>query len=341
MMLLWTASVWALELDHRCLGTAEDPAPRVTVTTPSEGPDCVQLARGTTLEVPIDGRGAALLIRWTRFSGPGAHDAVATLALRYADGHEEAAAVGLDPERRLQSVLVTAQGDGLALYGVELAQAWPTDRLAEARPIAADDWIPFVIPSEHAGPAWPSTGRAGSRGRVVACGEDLCFEDGGRARFWGINLVGLHHLDRPGQLSLLHDDRGSGPTLDPVMVDRFDRFAAALMDHGLYLVLEGPTARVLRATEAPDVGGAPPGMKHLPVFHDAWQQVYTDWFDGLYDRVNPYTGRRWLDDPGVAWVELANESSITAAWLGGQLVRLPGAHRAALDEAWNDWLLAN
>jgi hypothetical protein len=229
------------------------------------------------------------------------------------------------------------------------------------------DWYPFDLPWTAALPgAMSLEAPAGLHGAVSRCGEHLCFEDGTPARFWGINLVGasalpepqdaadlaqeiagagfnlvrLHHLDGSGQSSLLHPDRAQGgPMLNPEMVDRLDHLAAELIARGVYLVLEGPTLRrYLPGEGIENPGGVPGGHKYVTFFESDFEAAHRAWFEALYHRVNPYTGRRYTQEPAVAWFELANENGLVAGWLGGSLERLHRVHRRQLDDLWNAWL---
>ena len=69
----------------------------------------------------------------------------------------------------------------------------------------------------------------------------------------------------------------------------------------------------------------------------------------LLGHVNPYTGRRYAEDPAIAIVELVNENSILESWVRGRLRGeqttpfgtwgdIPSAYAADLDRLWNAWL---
>ena len=58
----------------------------------------------------------------------------------------------------------------------------------------------------------------------------------------------------------------------------------------------------------------------------------------LLTHVNPYTGKAYVDDPGVAIVEINNENSVVASWAWGELDKLPDPYATELKDLWNKWL---
>lgn len=278
------------------------------------------------------------------------------------------------PALPLARVAIEARpGSGsLVVFGAAVEDAPPPWPVVGATPGSApseDDTgsFPFpVIPA--AGPAFPRPAGAtpeapaGRRGFLTTRDGHLVFEDGTRARFWGINLVNevnlppveaahvladqlaaagfnlvrLHHVDNPRNGLARNGD----PQLDAAALARFDALVAALEARGIYVILEIATQR--RFTEADGVthpdASVPNGHKLLPQFRPDWRAAWERWARAWLDRVNTVTGKRYADDPGVAMVELTNENSLIASWLAGNLEDLDADHRAALDVAWNDWL---
>ncbi len=273
------------------------------------------------------------------------------------------------PDAPIESIVVTSRGGSLAfaVLAVTTSEAPPVTVVPTADRDPAD-WYDFRIPGVLPAPlptALPVTGPADRR--VVVRDGHLAWEGGGRARFWGINLVregalpesavaadyarslanaGFnlvrpHHMDFEGEGSLLNPRRGEPgePVALPEMLDRLDRFHAALKDAGVYVYLETWTLRSFRKEEGlPAPGGIPVGHKYVAFFEEEYAAAKKAWVKAVYGRTNPYTGLRYADDPSVAAFELANEDSLLVAWSGGMLERLPGPHRARLDERWNAWL---
>ncbi|MBM4369189.1 MAG: hypothetical protein FJ102_23445, partial [Deltaproteobacteria bacterium] len=274
------------------------------------------------------------------------------------------------PGEVLAQVGFEARGTAMPAYIVVAALGGELP--AFPRPVvdAAPPAFPFPLalgskaPPVPSGWAVPPGVRA--RGKVRIEDGHLAYADGSRARFWGINLlneacypahevadqlaaqlaasgfnlVRLHHCDSDRAGGVRSDRKPGEDPLSPEMMDRLDYFVSRLGDAGVYAYMEVATNRAFAAVDGvnnpgPDV---PNGHKLLPMFEDDWRAAYLDWARRWLGRTNPYTGLRYVDDPAVAVVELANEHSILAAWMAGNLERLPAVHRAALDARWNEFL---
>jgi hypothetical protein len=258
----------------------------------------------------------------------------------------------------------------LALLALTTSDDAPVTVQARAERTPDADWYDFRVPAAldaplPIDPAYAVTGPA-TRAVVVRDGH-LAYADGGRARFWGINLVNKgslppaevaltvatslaragfnlarpHHMDFEGEGSLLNPRRGEPgePVALPEALDRMDHLFAELKAAGVYSYLETWTSRSFRPAEGlPAPQGLPVGNKYAPFFWPAYTEAKKAWVRALYDRVNPYTGLRYADDPAVALFEISNEDSLLVGWAGGALDRLPAAHRDRLDVLWNAWL---
>lgn len=273
------------------------------------------------------------------------------------------------PGVTLQSVAVSGR-QAEATLCLSAARALPGDAGAAWGDVARSTagWYPFmpapIIPAPVGLAAEAPAGRRGflqqdAEGRMV-------WEDGSRARFWGVNLLGdgaipeaseaeafaktlrnmgfnlarIHHIDREGR-GVIDPERGRPGREDPfddARLDRLDRFIAALRAEGIYLWLEVATNREF--TEADGVGGpggAPNGHKLYPMWEPDWEAAYLRWFRQLWGRTNPHTGLRYADDPAVAVLELTNEHSLLLMW-GAGLEQLPPARLESLRRRWNGWL---
>jgi hypothetical protein len=275
------------------------------------------------------------------------------------------------PEAPIDAITVTTRGGALsfAVLGVTTSTAAPVT----AGPVAdrrEGEWYDFRIPGVLPASLPSLVPVAGPVARpIVVRDGHLAYDGGGRARFWGINLVregalpaadvaadyaqslanaGFnlvrpHHMDFEGAGSLLNPNRGEPgePLALPEALDRMDRFHAERARAGVYTWLETWTLRSFRAEEGlPSSQGLPVGHKYAPFYWPEYADAKKAWVRAVYDRTNPYTGLRYADDPSIAVVELANEDSLVSAWGGGMLERLPGPHRQRLDERWNAWLRA-
>ncbi|MES2641007.1 MAG: hypothetical protein V4850_16065 [Myxococcota bacterium] len=280
------------------------------------------------------------------------------------------------PDVPVTSILVKSRPGPLsfALLAVTTSDAPPVTvvPVVDRAPLDTYDFrVPAVLAASlPIDPALAVTGPA-DRPIVVKDGHLAYAGEGGtnaeRARFWGINVVGTgalpaldvadayatslaragfnmvrpHHMDGDGEGTLVNPRRGEPgePLALPEALDRMDRFHAALKAAGVYVYLETWTLRSFRPEEGvPSPRGLAVGNKYAPFFWKEYTDAKKAWVRALYDRVNPYTGLRYADDPAVALFEIANEDSLLVAWSGGALERLPGDHRRRLDEVWNSWL---
>lgn len=211
-----------------------------------------------------------------------------------------------------------------------------------------DEFAPSVLDCSRWIPA--PTGR---HGFVKTKGEGLAFADGTPVRFWGaqinlfpkdqmeyvakrlrrqgINIVRLHGLDflnpRKAESILQYDKDG---------FDRLDHAIATLGRHGIYIILD--TDYPLNVRLGPKDGvkgleeGGPAPYAHFfdPVVAHLKQQRMRD----VFTHLNPYTNKRYSDDPTLALVEMENEDSMF--WYGVDSLKEP--FKSDLLRLWNEWV---
>lgn len=206
----------------------------------------------------------------------------------------------------------------------------------------------------------------GSHGDIFT-GRDghFYFEDGARARFWGINiaktsvfvpkqqidqavrtlaragfnLVRFHHLDDVE--GLLPPARAGRPDrLDPEKLALLDYWIAELGKLGIYVYLDLLDYRTFQEAEGIPSGPAlGRGAKPYAFFDRRLileQQQYARKF--LVEHINPYTGKSYANDPTVALVELCDENGLfntSKRW-----PELLPPYRDDLQRRWNEWLRA-
>lgn len=163
-----------------------------------------------------------------------------------------------------------------------------------------------------------------------------------RLRRLGVNLVRLHMLDR--RLDR-NPDTASGilltgpyPSFNPVAIARLRNFICALEEQGIYVNLNLHAGYQFR----PDVDGVP-GMplgyampqftKPLHIFYPRMVDLQKQFAAELLDRLT------LQGDPGLAMVEVNNESSLLRSWEGGDIGRYAqGEYGEELRRQWNDFL---
>jgi hypothetical protein len=253
------------------------------------------------------------------------------------------------PRGAVQAVLQIGKSDGIGSVWVDdvriedgsgQAASWTPYHLQDE----TTDWTPYV-PAEAIEPAsaLDASGLleapAGKSGHVVVKDGRLHFQDGRRARFFGVtvlpptaffpkeradelaerlarsgvNLVRLGDLDLPfgPGLALFDDSRDDTTVLDPLSMSKLDHLIAALKQRGIYVALELQSGRRFRAQDkVDDPDSLPPGGGPAAAF-DPWiRNAAVAAAETLLTHVNPETGLALRDDPVLAWVTLSGELSI-------------------------------
>ena len=152
----------------------------------------------------------------------------------------------------------------------------------------------------------------------------------------GLNFIRLHYQDYTTAANggLMNDDM---LTLDPGQLDRMDRLVAALIAHGIYVDLNLHVARRYPGTPN-DWNEMSKGLDRVSQRFVEMQKQYAR---DLLTHVNPYTGRAYADEPGIAVVEINNENSAMLPWADvhrAQYANLPDELAAPLRARWNAWL---
>jgi hypothetical protein len=209
---------------------------------------------------------------------------------------------------------------------------------------------------------------AGKYGRVVARGPAFEFENkpGAAQRFYGVNLCFSANYLEPADaarlaarlartgynaLRLHHHDGGlvegspDGTALNPANLARLDALMAACVSNGLYVTTD---LYVSRSVPWRSVGVDREGRiemntyKVLVPVHEGAMSNLQSFARQLLTHVNPYTGRRYADEPALAWLAMINEGNFGnylgemrdipewqrawAAWLAERQAREPQAY---------------
>lgn len=204
---------------------------------------------------------------------------------------------------------------------------------------------------------------AGKHGFVQGKNGQLAFEDGTRARFWGVNLVAaapfpnaaqaefiaerlaragcnlvrLHHMDAPWHNRPIIDySQGDSRHLHTENLDRLDRLIAELKERGIYVHLDLLVHRDFKTgDDLPEANALSNGQKHVSYFNRRMIELQKEFNENLLTHVNPYTGLRYAEDPAIAVVMLMNENS--PFWTIGDSI--PRVYLDEVDTRWNAWLL--
>lgn len=223
---------------------------------------------------------------------------------------------------------------------------------AGAAPASAGDgvrWVEFLPPWDDAAPtatdmSFLLDAPAGKRGRVVVCGEHLCFEDGTRARFWGAVVGTFTKWDRfddetvsklanrmaklgfnavrafpSGFMVHVRKYPPGSPEYRRAMQrwDKADYFLSKAKEKGIYvyLSLDGLNKAVVPYKQQW-------AYVYLPFFNEGVKEEFKTATRQLLTHRNPYTQQSYLEDPQIGVVEISNETSLLWAWTHGILDRM-------------------
>ena len=212
---------------------------------------------------------------------------------------------------------------------------------------------------------------AGKHGFLQFQNEKLVFEDGTTTKLWGTNIcsrlpyvsaakadsfadflchygnnaVRFHKFSRHAYRENISTD------LDPDKFDRFDYFQSKLREKGIYYgwshiyghrVLPGDSSRMLAYSEIKNLSypwsHLNGSTSSLVNFAPDLQELSIELTVNMLNHVNPYTGLRYADDPGLAFVEFQNEDNIFWSAIGRSLEQAP-TYRDLLNKQFSEWLL--
>jgi hypothetical protein len=249
-----------------------------------------------------------------------------------------------------------------------VASEAPGGDAAPAAPVilaAGSDWVPLapeldIAPGsalDFSNMAWIDA-PAGKHGRVIVGADGhFVFADSPAVprRFYGVNLCfGAQYLTQEeserlaerlarlgyNALRIHHYERdltqGQQPTtrLNPDRLDQFDALIAACIRRGLYLTTD---LFVSRPVAWRDVGIDRDGSIPMDTFkilipvHDRAFENWKQFARALLDHVNPYTHRRYAEEPALAWLSMINEGNF------GNFVKDLRTF-PEWQQAWNRWL---
>jgi hypothetical protein len=188
---------------------------------------------------------------------------------------------------------------------------------------------------------------AGKRGFLKARGDDLVFDDGTVARFWGTNLTAAalfgttkdkvkqqaHRLSELG-FNLVrihhHDSEWVDPNifgeakdqalhrLDSAMLEKLDWWIKCLKDEGIYTWLDLQVGRRLSALDRIDdfseisKGKPAADLQGYSYVNDSIREAMKRFNEAYLNHENHFTGLRYKDDPAIAVVLITNENDITS-----------------------------
>jgi hypothetical protein len=205
---------------------------------------------------------------------------------------------------------------------------------------------------------------AGKGGFIRVQGDHLVKPDGKPIRFWGFNLtewsrgsveipakadapmwadtlarfgvnyVRLHFLDLAAPRGMIDATRDDTQHFDPAQLDNEDFFIAELMKRGIYVDLNLNVGRGAKAGD--NVLVVQNRIAKGPLLFDRrLLELQKNYARQLLTHVNPYTKKAYVDEPGVAIVEIVNEEAIYVGWSSRD------AYDQELTDLYDAWLKNN
>ena len=199
---------------------------------------------------------------------------------------------------------------------------------------------------------------AGVHGWTVAKGGHFEFEGkpGARQRFYGVNLcftancvdeaeaedlctrfartgynaIRIHHYER-----VLCEGSADGTAINPRRMAELDNLLAAAIRHGLYVTTDLYVSRRVPCRVCGiDRDGVIPmqDYKELCLCHEGVFSNLVAFSKAFLGHVNPKTGRRWADEPALAFLSLINEGNPGNLGLGASRANF-GVSTNAMDDA--------
>jgi hypothetical protein len=151
------------------------------------------------------------------------------------------------------------------------------------------------------------------------------------ARF-GVNYVRLHFLDLPSPRGMIDGKQNDSQHFDLTQLDNEDFFISEMLKRGIYVDMNLNVGRQFKTGDnvlATRVGKGP------LLFDKRLIELEKDYAKQLLTHVNPYIKRAYVDEPGMAVVELVNEDAIYVGWSSNN------AYGQELTDLYNDWLKKN
>ena len=210
---------------------------------------------------------------------------------------------------------------------------------------------------------------AGKHGFLCKEGRDFVFEDGTKAKFWGVNfngaacfgsheysekvarrlskmgtnIVRFHQLDAewhtPNIFSFTKGKRNVGGHLDPECMDRLDYLIYCLKNEGIYVYLDMLTYRKFRSDEGVENAHAlKNAAKPVCNYNRHLIELQKEFCRDIWTHQNPYTKLAYCDEPAIVLTEIANETDL---FTGFNITSIPEPYRKELVTRFGEWLTAN
>lgn len=208
---------------------------------------------------------------------------------------------------------------------------------------------------------------AGKHGFIKSKGDKFFFKDGTEARFngldlvasanfpdkknaklfadrlatMGVNIVRHHHMDADWtQPNIFGNNKSTTRKLDAKALRKFDYLWKLLSDRGIYHYVDLTVHRVAKQGDGikyPEDIAA--GYKIEGEFVDYLIELEKEYAKQLLLHKNPYTGKRLVDDPSLAMIDIINEDSLFYIQGAGDFAITTPYYKKIWRRLFNEWLL--
>jgi hypothetical protein len=150
--------------------------------------------------------------------------------------------------------------------------------------------------------------------RQIPSKEDAAFWAATLARF-GVNCVRFQFLDLEEPRGLIDNRRADTRAFDPQQIDREDYFIAELEKRGIYIDFNLLVGRPFKSGDGvQDANLLREGAKGTSLFDRRMIELQKEYAQELLAHLNPYTNRKYTDDPAVALIEINNENALNIGY---------------------------
>lgn len=208
----------------------------------------------------------------------------------------------------------------------------------------------------------PAENEGYRRGFLTATRDGFRWPNGARARFWGVNianrnlwipraqidavvdqlaasgvnLVRFEALDSRGGILDVPDKPGTR-LLNPEKLDTVHYWISRLRTKGINYYLDLIDFREFQPQDGVEnASELPRAARPYAVFDKRLIELQKEYATQLLTKVNPYTGLAPVDDPGLALLEICNESGFFLQQKNTENLIEP--YRTRLQKRWNLWL---
>ncbi|WP_106380803.1 beta-galactosidase [Abditibacterium utsteinense] len=202
----------------------------------------------------------------------------------------------------------------------------------------------------------------GQKGFLTAKGDHFYWQDGTRAKFWGINvantslqesdadiaamlknfraagfnLVRLHHFDERG--GIIDLEAKDSRQFVVARIKKLDYWIAKARENGIYVYLDLLDYRKFKVADGvanPDAIGR--SAKPYAVFDPRLIELQQEYARKLMrEHINQYTGLAYADDPAVVMLEIYDENGLFMR--RGLWRSMPAPYAQNFKKLWNEWL---